>query len=342
MKKQKHIFQIPIDLNLILILGMVLGVSSCKILPQKFPGLKVQKNRTEQVDKDFKFALQKMDSTISQQNELLKTIHQRMELLEQKFQNRQMEEQTYERLKNFYEGQERITNNQKSTVEHMKNRVDDYKETAPEKRRYFKDFENEYKGYLTETLNRVDDVHNDVMSNQKKMDIYDDLLQSDLTEEFELSVFFPSGVYQLKAEDMEAAKGAFSPLVLRIKEFIARYPDRELDIRIMTKGYADSQPIGASSALGKDLSGKTTADNPDSKELNRVLSELRAMEISSVVFQILEKDDTNITGDSKYHLKMEPVGMGEILPNPNITDYTKDDRRRRIVTLFWDVLPTIK
>lgn len=327
-------------LNLYLLLFLILIlITSCKVLPQKFPGLKVQKERTEKVEETFNASLERIDESIQNQKEMKISIDQRLLILEEKFNKMEIEERTYTRLKSEYGSRKNAADETITNLEGIKNEVMNYQINSPSKRRYYKEYELESKTYLSTILEQVNTTNKTSVLNYEGLSFYDDLLESDLAEEFELSVFFPSGVYQLDQKDLGAASAAFSPLVNRINEFINKYPDKSLSISIMTKGYADSQAIRVDSNLGKKLSELTTVEDADSKELNRVLSELRAKEISIFIFQLLKNSNDNIVDENKYQINMKPTGMGEEFPNPNITDYTKDDRRRRIVTLFWDVLP---
>ena len=327
-----------LDLVALILIVIFVG-SSCKMMPEKFPGMKVKKEKKEQVDADFQASINRIDESLASQKELKSSMDTRLGLLNEKFNNREIETQTYNKLKKKFESYKTGIDKTISTLETIKSEVQTYQANQPIKRRYYKEFEMNYKEYLTSMLKKAEEVNGLYLVYAEDLALYDDLLNSDLMEEFELSVFFPSGVYQLKEEDEDAAAAAFEPLVDKISAFVAKYPDVNLVIRVMTKGYADSQKINPDSNLGKKLAELTDAETKDSKELNKVLSGLRAIEISKFIYKLISNKNPGLLDENLYQINMEPIGMGEEFPNPNIADYTEDDKRRRIVSLFWDVLP---
>lgn len=314
--------------------------SSCSSLPEKFPGLKVQKKRKKAVSDDFDASLNRLDEALVSQRKLKESLDQRLAILEEKHNKREIETQTYTRLKDEYTSMQKDADLVISSIKEAKSEVLDFQSQAPTKRRYYSDYEMETKSYLTNAIDKIEKVSKTSLNKSKDLVFYDDLLGNDLSEEFELSVFFPSGVYTLKEDELPVAKEAFMPLVNQITGFVNKYPDKTLSIRIMTKGYADAQAIKKTSKLGEKLAKLSNEENIDSKELNRVLSELRAKEISKFILEIISEGNPNLLNDDKYQINMEPVGMGESYPDPSISDYAKDDRRRRIVSLFWDVFPS--
>lgn len=38
---------------------------------------------------------------------------------------------------------------------------------------------------------------------------------------------------------------------------------------------------------------------------------------------------------------MLPQGRGEEFPNPSVRDYKTDDERRRVVNVYWSLLPVL-
>lgn len=76
------------------------------------------------------------------------------------------------------------------------------------------------------------------------------------------------------------------------------------------------------------------------EELNKKLSELRALELISQMTRLFIQK----TSSSPAKLKVEYIGQGkgEEYPIPSIKDYRENDERRRIVLCYWSVLPDIK
>ena len=103
-------------------------------------------------------------------------------------------------------------------------------------------------------------------------------------------------------------------------------------------GFADGTGISNESTLYDTLINISGDRELSKEELNKKLSELRALELTKQISSIvLEK---GLLINSK-NLKIEYIyqGKGEEYPFLHIKDYTIDDPRRRIVLCYWVVLP---
>ena len=57
--------------------------------------------------------------------------------------------------------------------------------------------------------------------------------------------------------------------------------------------------------------------------------------------KIIEENKSQFQSLPSLHFNYYNYGRGEAYPNQNITNYQKDDERRRIVMFYWSVLPDV-
>jgi hypothetical protein len=158
--------------------------------------------------------------------------------------------------------------------------------------------------------------------------------------QFETATFFPTGGYNIPPEKMEEAKLSMEPIVQRIIKFIGEHPKQRFVAAIVCYGFSDETPVGKESPLYKSLVEKMDDPNPDSKEMNKKLSELRAKSIAKLLVDIIKVNEGLIPDPRLINYDIKWVGRGETLPYPDkITDYKSVDKRRRMVSLIWNVLP---
>ena len=158
--------------------------------------------------------------------------------------------------------------------------------------------------------------------------------------QFETATFFPTGGFNIPAEKMDEAKASMEPIVQRIIKFIGDHPKQHFVAAIVCYGFSDETPVGKESALYKSLIDKMDNPNPDSKELNKKLSELRAKSIAKVLVDVIKVNEGLIPDPGLINYDIKWLGKGEALPYPDkIADYKPVDKRRRMVSLIWNVLP---
>ena len=158
--------------------------------------------------------------------------------------------------------------------------------------------------------------------------------------QFETATFFPTGGYNIPAEKMDEAKASMEPIVQRIIKFIGEHPKQQFVAAIVCYGFSDETPVGKESPLYKSLVEKMDNPNPEVKELNKKLSELRAKSIAKVLVDVIKVNEGLIPDPRLINYDIKWLGKGETLPYPEkITDYKPVDKRRRMVSLIWNVLP---
>lgn len=171
-----------------------------------------------------------------------------------------------------------------------------------------------------------------------------DFLDSDTFSKSEMNTLFPTGEYRLKPAQVRQGVKMFAPTVEKLFQFSEKYKGsfKNLEGEIVITGYSDAMPVETGSRLYTDLASRLGRDDqirePTTSEINRKLSELRAESVKTIVEDIL-KDKKN--KDDFLNISVRMLGRGEELPPFLTGTVTRDDKRRRIVTFYWVVLPTL-
>lgn len=167
-----------------------------------------------------------------------------------------------------------------------------------------------------------------------------DLYEVSTFSQFETATFFPTGGYIIPNEKMEEAKQSLEPVVQRIIKFIGEHPNQKFVAVIVCSGFSDESPIGQGSPLYHSVLGKMEKPNTSRQAMNTKLSELRAKSIAKLLVDIIKTNEGLIPNPRLINYDVKWMGRGEELPYPNrIKDYKAVDKRRRMVSLIWNVLP---
>ncbi len=167
-----------------------------------------------------------------------------------------------------------------------------------------------------------------------KIMLLTDLINRNTVLKLDQDVLFEPGKYIVDLSLVQMIGKIFEPVAKEIDSFTKKYPDFPLSLAITAKGYADATVISEGSSLYKDLKTNIvfTGQAVTSENLNKALSSLRA---KTVIELFRNYTKSRNTGNIIFSYK----GKGEDLPDPTITDYRTDDKRRRIVLLYWSVFP---
>jgi hypothetical protein len=159
--------------------------------------------------------------------------------------------------------------------------------------------------------------------------------------QYSLAAFFGPGGYKIPQDKYKLARKYFSPIIDSLIEFSNKYSSVERLSSIIVHGYADATSIPPGSGLHKQIT--TYLEKPDAtkEDLNKGLSALRAEEISKFLTAVVKDRATEFRSIKSIIFEFIEFGQGEKLPDPEITDYKVNDERRRIVMLFWSVLPNL-
>jgi hypothetical protein len=155
---------------------------------------------------------------------------------------------------------------------------------------------------------------------------------------FNLAAFFGPGGYSIPEDKMDKARTYFSPLVDSLIKFSNSYAQLPRTATVVVNGYADASQITKGSKLYKEMAEYLKNANPTKEQLNIALSTLRAEKLSELFSKLIKEKSSSFVALPKIIFENIEVGRGEELPDPKIK-YKDNDDRRRIVAVFWSVLP---
>lgn len=166
-----------------------------------------------------------------------------------------------------------------------------------------------------------------------------DLMNQNLVIQIDQDIIFEPGKYSISPTMSNVIGKFFEPPAKEIDLFVKKYPNFPISLVITANGYADATSISEGSLLYKDLKDRISLSGrePSNKELNKELSRARANEVIQL-FQKFARDRLGSGGYLKNVLYLHE-GKGEAMPDPRISDYKIDDRRRRLVLLYWSIFP---
>lgn len=167
---------------------------------------------------------------------------------------------------------------------------------------------------------------------------FDELLAANTFTKLNTAVFFGPGEYRVA--DPKAAEKLLNEVTRKVLDFSEKHSDRTLYASFIVLGYADQQDYVPGSDLYKDLTSNATTSSPSRIQLNVEMSNRRANAITSILrnqYRLLRSNYQN----SKIVPSFFSIGKGEQLPAGNITDYKAIDERRRVVLIYWSVLPKL-
>jgi hypothetical protein len=155
---------------------------------------------------------------------------------------------------------------------------------------------------------------------------------------FSLAAFFGPGGYSIPEEKMDKARAYFSPLVDSLIKFSNKYAELPRTATVLVNGYADASQITKGSPLYKEMAVHLKKDDPTKQQLNMALSSLRAEKLSDLFARLIKERAPSFVALPKVAFENIEVGRGEELPDSSIK-YKDNDERRRIVVVYWSVLP---
>lgn len=158
-------------------------------------------------------------------------------------------------------------------------------------------------------------------------------------KQFSLAAFFGPGGYIIPKEKYDLARKYFSPIVDSLIKFSNKYSSLERISNVTVRGYADGAKIAPGTNLHRKIAGYLNNPNATKEELNKGLSFLRAEELSKFITMVIKEKAPEFQSIQTIIFEAIEYGQGEKYPDPSITDYKVNDERRRIVEVFWSVLP---
>jgi outer membrane protein OmpA-like peptidoglycan-associated protein len=170
--------------------------------------------------------------------------------------------------------------------------------------------------------------------------IFDDLFSTTTFNRLNTAAFFAPGRYQLDASSTAKAKLIMDQIIKDAQAFSSKYNSRKLKAMFIVLGYADEESIAEGTELYKDLVSNISSPSPERRQLNQELSSRRAASIKNV----LKGEYESLTaGNAASNISSDflAMGKGEQLPGGDIKDYQPVDDRRRVVLLYWSIVPEL-
>ena len=157
-------------------------------------------------------------------------------------------------------------------------------------------------------------------------------------------IVFTGGGYKIIDKNLPKMQEFFEPILDSIVISANKYINKNLRVKIVVYGYADSDPINPKSKLYDEIARSLYHETIDSSlltissRLNQELSRLRAEEVGGLVNTMTFDKLNYITGVKSVFVDLQKEGKGEEFPDNKIK-YNSTDARRRIVKFYWKILP---
>jgi hypothetical protein len=202
-----------------------------------------------------------------------------------------------------------------------------------------RDFRKNFKGEITSRILLLERYNGELYLRRAKMNMINESIDISDKKLYEMAAFFGPGVYTIPGEKHEMALSLFTPLIDSMIAFANRYDSIPSSGTLVVNGFADAMDIAPESELYQVLMAHLKKTSAEKAELNTALSGLRATEISNLVENIIQQKTGAFKTPGKVKFNFFGYGQGETLPTKTIKDYNDDDERRRIVLIYWNVLP---
>ncbi|MCY7349737.1 MAG: hypothetical protein LH606_03605 [Cytophagaceae bacterium] len=176
---------------------------------------------------------------------------------------------------------------------------------------------------------------------ERKTAVIVDFLGSKTFSKSEIGALFRPGEYRLVPEQAREGRRLFSPIVEKLYTFAEKYRGQFQALRgeIIVTGYSDASPVERGSRLYRDLAKRLGGENVQASDdkLNRKLSELRAGAVKELLEGLIRSRGRN----AFLNVSVSVLGRGVEIP-PGVSESVAiNDHRRRVVTFYWVVLPTL-
>jgi len=198
---------------------------------------------------------------------------------------------------------------------------------------------SDYKADVKQRLNELDSFRLKSKTRDRIYGLISEAVKMNAFQKYGMGTFFNPGIYRISPSAFGAVSNAFGPAIDSMAALSNRYADVKRTAHLVIVGYADGVPITPGTGLYTELKNYLSISNPKNPELNQALSELRASELLRNLKVIMRDNAVKFTNYDRLDIGYMSYGRGQALPFKNITDYTDNDERRRVVIFYWAVLP---
>lgn len=183
-----------------------------------------------------------------------------------------------------------------------------------------------------------------VISTMRSLETMKRLYNVDKLKKFSGAKFFKPGQYKIPPDHTLPILNDLNPLISEIQYQIENDSNTQIKIVIGVYGYSDEQNVIPGSSLYNDLLHRINTDNNKymyagqslNNQLNYKLSQLRSEALKEIIDSELKRRENESNKNLLFEVNW--LGMGTALPK-GIINPQKDDERRRIVRIYWDILP---
>lgn len=186
---------------------------------------------------------------------------------------------------------------------------------------------------------RVQKMTAEAKTNLDNLSLIDNLLSTNTFTQLNTASVFGPGEFIIDASNNPSATDPFKKVADDMLAFAAKFPNKKLNGTFIVLGYADGQQIGQGTVLDSTLRLSMGVETATGPQLNKELSRLRAKSVTEVLKGIIAQKTSGSETYKNLTVDYLPQGRGEDFPNPKIKDYREDDDRRRVVFVYWSILP---
>lgn len=202
-----------------------------------------------------------------------------------------------------------------------------------------RNFRKNYKAVVLPAMAEMDSFVNKSPVRMAKYRMIKDGIAQSKKRLYEMAAFFGPGKYDIPEEKTEMANTLFVPVIDSLINFANIYSSIDQTGTLVVNGYADGMNIDNTSPLYNLLLTALKKTAAGKEELNQQLSQLRADAIAVLMEKLVTKKKDQFISWGTFNINLFENGQGETLPAKTIKDYTVDDERRRVVLIYWSVLP---
>lgn len=190
-------------------------------------------------------------------------------------------------------------------------------------------------------VNRIDSFNHYTKIREQAFELMSEAVAMKTYHQFNQAAFFGPGKYKIPPEATEKLEIYMLPILDSMVLLANKYRDLPRWVSLVFVGYSDATGISEGGELYQELSTLLGQTSPSKEAMNRALSDLRAKELLINLRTLTYKNSSKFNGFSPEMVNFYGYGRGEALPSNTIRDYKDSDERRRIVVLYWSVLPNI-
>ncbi len=222
-----------------------------------------------------------------------------------------------------------------SKIQQTVNAVDFFLETK-------KNFRpNNYEEAVRSYVTRLDSFQLQKSIRDRIYQLLDEAVKMEAFQKYGMGAFFEPGIYRIAPAAFNSVNQSFQPAIDSMSAISNRYPDIKRTAHLVIVGYADATPITPGTKLFNELKSYLKQPEPQSEQMNEALSDLRASELLRNLKIIMKASASKFSSYNQLKIGYSSYGRGQALPFKNITDYTDNDERRRVVVFYWAILPEL-